>query len=112
MATFNAQDLDSHLGLLTDDFEYRLPRFGQQTKGIEAHRQTLQGFVAALPDRTITVRKVIVDGDDGAIVYSYEGTSAGILPDLLPPRGEKFVLEVGAVIEFRDGKLASQVDYC
>lgn len=65
--TFNAQDVDRHLSLLTDDFDYRLPRFGQQNMGIEARRQTIEGFIAALPDRTIAIR---------------------------------------------DGKVASQVDYC
>lgn len=110
--TFNAQDVDRHLGLLTDDFDYRLPRFGQQNKGIEAHRQTVEGFIAALPNRTIAVQKLIVDGDSAALVYTYEGTSAGILPELLPPEGEQFTLEVCAVFAIRDGKLAAQVDYC
>jgi steroid delta-isomerase-like uncharacterized protein len=110
--TFNAQDVDRHLSLLTDDFAYQLPRFNQRTKGIEAHRQTVEGFIAALPDRTVTVQKVIEQGDDAAVVYTYEGTSAGILPNLLPPKGETFTLEVCAVFQFRAGKIAAHVDYC
>ncbi|NYE69080.1 ketosteroid isomerase-like protein [Microlunatus parietis] len=55
---------------------------------------------------------MIIDGDAAALVYTYRGTSAGILPDLLPARGEEFLLEVCGVLRFRDGKLASQVDYC
>lgn len=112
VTTFNAQDVAGHLGLLTEDFAYRLPRFGQQTEGLDAHRQTVEGFIAALPDRTITPRTLIIDGDDAALVYTYRGTSAGLLPDLLPAEGEEFLLEVCAVLRFRDGKLAGQVDYC
>lgn len=112
VATFNAQDVAGHLGLLTDDFAYRLPRFDRQTEGLDAHRETVEGFIAALPDRTITPSTLIIDGDDAALVYTYRGTSAGILPDLLPAEGEEFLLEVCAVLRFRDGKLASQVDYC
>lgn len=62
MDSFNAQDVQRHLALLTDDFGYRLPRFARTGLGLADHRETLEGFIAAVPDRTIAVLRTIVAG--------------------------------------------------
>jgi len=109
--SFNSRDLERHLALLTEDFSYRLPRFAVTGQGLDEHRKTLDGFIAAVPDRTITLIRTIVADDEAAVIYRYAGTSAGLIPDL-PPAGEWFLLEVCAILRFRDNQISDQIDYC
>jgi steroid delta-isomerase-like uncharacterized protein len=108
--SFNAKDVERFLSLHTDDFDYRLPRFGHAARGLAAHRETVAGFIAAVPDRAITVRQTLFQGDAAVVIYAYEGMSSGVMPGL-PPAGERVSLEICAVMRFRAGKLAEQVDY-
>ena len=108
--SFNAKDVERFLSLHSDDFDYRLPRFGHAARGVAAHRETVAGFIAAVPDRAITVRQTLFQGDYAVVIYAYEGTSSGVMTGL-PPAGERVSLEVCAVMRFRAGKLAEQVDY-
>lgn len=107
---FNAQDLDAFLALHTRDCEYHCASLGLRDQGHEGHRATLQAFLKAAPDRTLTIRRSIAQGDAVAVEYLYEGTSAGILAGF-PPQGEKISMELCAVLTFRAGKIARHVDY-
>lgn len=112
---FNRGDLDSALGIATDDVVVVLIPFGQTFQGKAGFRDFMGGFKRAFPDLKVTVTNQVATESHVVNECSWTGTHSG---PLMSPAGEipptnKAV--AGAVFcevwEIRDGKLARLRNY-
>lgn len=109
-SAYNDQDLDRFGALFTDDVTYTLKAFGLAFTGRDAWVGHVREYASAVPDRKLTVRRTIADGDAIAVEYDFAGTSAGILPNL-PPTGEPVTATFCTILHLRGGQAAAQTDY-
>ncbi|QDQ15199.1 ester cyclase [Streptomyces spectabilis] len=109
-SAYNDQDFDRFGALFTDDVAYTLKAFGLAFTGRDAWVNHVREYAAAVPDRKLTLRRTVADGDTIAVEYDFAGTSAGILPNL-PPKGEPVTVSFCTILRLRGEQAASQVDY-
>ncbi|MEV5238335.1 nuclear transport factor 2 family protein [Streptomyces cinnamoneus] len=107
---YNAQDFGRLGALYADDVNYTCAPFQLAFTGRDAFVGHVKEYAGAVPDRKLTVRQVIADGDTVAVEYSFTGTSSGVHPGL-PPEGEPVRAGFCSVLRLREGQIASQADY-
>jgi steroid delta-isomerase-like uncharacterized protein len=79
--------------------EYALP--GARLEGREAIAEHTAGYIHAVPDCSLEIRKVIEGPDDQVTVeWTYHGTHTGDLPGL-PAQGERVALQGVSVCKMR-----------
>jgi C-1 hydroxylase len=75
-----------------------------------AHQTSLREFGGAFPDLKGSIDVLVVNGDMGAAVTSWEGTQTGPLPtgpsSVIPPSGRKVSWTVNYVFRMRGGRIA------
>ncbi|WKU48701.1 nuclear transport factor 2 family protein [Streptomyces sp. VNUA116] len=109
-STYNDQDFDRFATLYTDDVPYTCAAFGLAFTGRDAFVAHIKEYAGAVPDRKMTIQRVIADGNAIAIEFDFAGTSSGMHP-ALPPKGEPVRTTFCTVLTLQDGKIASQADY-
>ncbi|MER7468957.1 nuclear transport factor 2 family protein [Streptomyces sp. NPDC097981] len=109
-AAYNDQDFDRSGALYTPDVPYACAAFGLAFTGRDAFVAHVKEYAAAVPDRRMTVRRIIPNGEAVAAEFDFAGTSSGVQP-ALPPKGEPVRTGFCTVLELHDGQITSQTDY-
>ncbi len=108
---FNAQDMDTFLGLLTDDVIHDIN---------QGERETGKAAFSAFMDRmNRNYREQIVDlvimtdasGNRAAAEFTVLGTYLSTDEGLPEAKGQTYKLPAGAFFEVRDGKVARVTNY-
>ncbi|MGV4930019.1 ester cyclase [Streptomyces sp. BHT-5-2] len=107
---YNDQDFDRFGALYTDDVAYTVGAYQIAFNGRDAFVGHIQEYAAAVPDRKLSIKRIIADGDVIALETDFAGTSSGAVP-ALPPAGERVTASFCTVLQLREGKIASQDDY-
>ncbi|WP_438297617.1 ester cyclase [Streptomyces sp. HUAS TT7] len=107
---YNAQDFARFGALFTDDVAYTVSAYGFAFTGRDTFVSHIREYAAAVPDRTLTPKRIIADGDLIAVETDFAGTSAGTVP-ALPPAGQPVTAAFCTILRLRDGKIATQDDY-
>ncbi len=110
-AAFNAQDMDTFLGLLTEDVVHDINQ-GSREIGREA-------FAAFMDKMNRSYREQIVDlvvftepsGTRAAAEFTVLGTYLATDEGLPEAKGQTYRLPAGAFFEIRDGKVARVTNY-
>ncbi|MFD0378314.1 nuclear transport factor 2 family protein [Streptomyces sp. NPDC127112] len=82
--SYNEQDFDRFGALFTDDVAYTCGAFGLAFTGRDAFVGHIREYAGAVPDRKLTLKRVIAEGDAVAIETDFAGTSSGTHPALPP----------------------------
>jgi steroid delta-isomerase-like uncharacterized protein len=107
---YNDQDFDRFGALFTADVAYACGAFQLAFSGRDAWIHHVQEYAGAVPDRRLTLKQVIADGDTIAIEYGFGGTSSGAHP-ALPPAGQPVTVGFCTVLQLRGDQIAAQTDY-
>jgi steroid delta-isomerase-like uncharacterized protein len=101
-AGWNARDGKAVAAAFTPDgarHEYALP--GTRLEGREAIAQHTAGYIHAVPDCRLEIRKVVEGtGDQVTVEWTFHGTHTGDLPGL-PAQGEQVALHGVSVCKMR-----------
>lgn len=110
-AAFNAGDMDTFLGLLTDDVVHDINQ-GERQVGREAFREFMNRMNRNYKEQLVDM--VIMSSEDGSraaaefvVLGAYLVTDEG-LPEA---NGQKYRLPAGAFFDIRDGKVARITNY-
>lgn len=110
-AAFNADDMDTFLGLLTDDVIHDINQ-GEREVGKEAFHAFMGRMNRNYKEQLVDM--VIMTNDDGThaaaefvVLGEYLATDEG----LPPAKGQKYRLPAGAFFDIRDGKVARITNY-
>ncbi|BBL76310.1 ketosteroid isomerase-related protein [Methylomagnum ishizawai] len=110
-AAFNAGDMDTFLGLLTDDVVHDINQ-GERQVGREAFREFMNRMNRNYKEQLVDM--VIMSSEDGSraaaefvVLGEYLVTDEG-LPEA---NGQKYRLPAGAFFDIRDGKVARITNY-
>ena len=91
--------------LCVPDFVYH--NASQTMQGLEAFKQLLSMYLAAIPDVHFTLEDVIAEGDRAVTRQIYRGTHQGNLMGM-PPTGKQLTLTGIAISRIADGKVVEQ----
>jgi steroid delta-isomerase-like uncharacterized protein len=110
-AAFNAQDMTTFLGLLTDDVVHDINQGGREV-GKQAFSRFMQRMNRKYREEVVDL--VVMTNEDGSraaaefvILGAYLETDEG----LPPATGQKYRLAVGAFFDLRGGKVARVTNY-
>ncbi|SMF96616.1 conserved hypothetical protein, steroid delta-isomerase-related/conserved hypothetical protein [Methylomagnum ishizawai] len=110
-AAFNAGDMDTFLGLLTDDVVHDINQ-GERQVGRAAFREFMNRMNRNYKEQLVDM--VIMSSEDGSraaaefvVLGEYLVTDEG-LPEA---NGQKYRLPAGAFFDIRDGKVARITNY-
>jgi steroid delta-isomerase-like uncharacterized protein len=94
------------------DFVYHLPP-QPDIVGLEAYKDFIKENHGAYPDLKLTIKKIIVEGNSGAMWWTYEGTQTGGSPTLgIPATGKHVVFSGIALFRVNDeGKTVETWNY-
>jgi steroid delta-isomerase-like uncharacterized protein len=87
---------------------------GDVFEGREGSLQYNQGWYNGFPDGKITIDNMIASGDCVVVEFTGNGTHTGPLVTSMgeiPATGRSLTLKLCDVLEFKDGKVASQRSY-
>ncbi len=87
---------------------------GETFVGQEGSRRFNTMWADAFPDGKITVDRVIASGDHVVVEFTGRGTHTGTLVTSMgdiPATGRAMTLQLCDVLEFKDGKVATQRNY-
>lgn len=107
---YNHQDFDRFGAVFTDDVVYTCGAFQLAFTGRDAFVSHIQEYAGAVPDRTLTLKRVIAEGDAIAIETDFAGTSSGAHP-ALPPAGQPVTASFCTILQLHGSRIASQTDY-
>ena len=109
-AAFNAGDMETFLGLLTEDVAHDASQGGREIGRAafstfmdqmnRCYREQITDLVVmATPDGTRAAAEFVVHG-------TYLETDPGVPAGTAPARGQSYTLPAGAFFDLRDGKVA------
>lgn len=110
-ATFNAQDREAMLELLTEDVSH-----GINQGAVEAGREAFRAFLQRMDSCYAEVVEELQvfasdDGSRGAAEFYISGKYLNTDEGLPPATGQTYRLRVGAFFDLRDGKVARVTNY-
>lgn len=109
---FNAGEVERALGFFTADRRYVMAGQGIRAVSRVEHGQVFAAYLAAVPDRTITVSALSQDGLGRAVLeYDWAGTVARRLSPALPEPGRPVLLQGCDIIHLRDGLICYERTY-
>jgi len=80
--------------------------------GLEAYKQFIESNRTSYPDLELTIQEIIVEGNTGAMLWTYSGTQEGGSPVLgIPPTGKHVIFKGCAFFHFVDGKTVETWNY-
>ncbi|MCH8563141.1 ester cyclase [Nesterenkonia sp. YGD6] len=100
--------VDSIGELVLDDVVAHEP--DGDVRGAEDFKQYLTTYLAAFPDRSVTIEDVVAEGDKVVSRYTVRGTHKGVTDEYGPPTGREVVIQGITLYHFKDGKLAELWD--
>ena len=109
-AAWSLHQLERIDAIFTEDAAYEDVAAGQIYCGKEDIKQLLRGAYAWAPDFRVTMKSLLVANDSAASEWVSEGIQTGPIGDL-PASGNSFCLRGVSIVTFRDGKIASIIDY-
>lgn len=107
---FNTKDVDRYAANATADCETLDVPNGRTFSGPDGYRQFVQSYLTAFPDGQVQATRIFTTDDQGLLEYIGRGTNTGPFPyssGQIPPTGRRVEFRVCAVLQFRDGKVAS-----
>ena len=104
VAVMNTHDLDGCVEFYSPDAELQDPRFPEPVVGSEFVREGFGYWYSAFPDVRITVEKMIVEGKDVAVEWTFEATHQGEYMGI-PPSGKSFKVLTAAHFQVEGGKV-------
>ncbi|MGA5128355.1 ester cyclase [Streptomyces olivoreticuli] len=110
VSAYNDQDFSRFGAMYTDDVAYTVGAYRIAFHGRDAFVGHIREYAGAVPDRKLTVKRVIADGELIALETDFAGTSSGAVP-ALPPAGEPVAASFCTVLRLREGRIAAQDDY-
>jgi steroid delta-isomerase-like uncharacterized protein len=96
--------------IFTDDGIYEDVAGDQVHRGKEAIKEFLRATYGWAPDFRLTMKSLVVGDDSAATEWESEGIQTGPIGDI-PASGNSFRLRGASILKFRDGKIASVIDY-
>lgn len=111
---WSARDYDRLAQAVAPDGKTILMPTGEIFEGPDGARESSKVWAEAFPDGTITVERVVAQGDIVAVEYTGRGTHTGVFRTpmgTIPPTGRSVTLQMCDFLEFRDGKLVAQREY-
>jgi len=111
---WNARDYDRLTQAVASDGKTILMPTGEIFEGPEGARESSRVWAEAFPDGSITVERVVAQGDHVAVEYIGRGTHTGVFRTpmgTIPPTGRSVTLQMCDFLEFRDGKMVAQREY-
>lgn len=109
---WNNKNLEVLDKIYAPDFVYHIPPYPDLV-GLDAYKAYIEGNHAAYPDLKLTIRDIIVEGNAGAMTWTYEGTQTGDSPTLgIPATGKHVVFSGCAFFRVNDeGKTTETWNY-
>lgn len=108
---FNAQNWEGMLALLSDDIRHEVNQ-GEPRIGVELYRAFLQHmdecYEEQLSDMVFFTEP---GGHRVACEFTVNGTYKKTDGDLVPAKGQRYVLPAGAFLEVKDGKINRVTTY-
>ncbi len=99
---WNNKNLDVLDDLYAPGFVYHIPP-NPDIVGLDAYKEYITGNHIGYPDLKLTIQDIIVEGNLGAMMWTYEGTQTGDSPTLGVSATGKHVVFAGcAVFRFND----------
>jgi steroid delta-isomerase-like uncharacterized protein len=94
-----------------DDMIYHIPPF-PDVVGLEAYKKFILDNRSSYPDIKLTVEEIIVEGNSGSMLWTYEGTQTAGSPVLgIHPTGKHVVFKGCAFFHLREGKSVETWNY-
>ena len=109
-AAWSLHQLEKIDAIFTEDAAYDDVASGQAYRGTEEIKELLRTAYSWAPDFRITMKSLIIEDDVAATEWLSEGVQTGPIGDL-PASGNSFRLPGVSILTFRDGKIASVIDY-
>ncbi len=107
---FNQGNVDVLDEVLSADAVSHDPAEPEDVRGIDAHKQRVLGYRAAMSDMQVTVDDIFAEGDKVAMRWSVTGTNDGELQGM-PPTGKRVAFTGLSIDRFdADGKLVETWD--
>jgi steroid delta-isomerase-like uncharacterized protein len=106
IAAWNSHKPDTMLALFNDDIVYEDVAFGQVSHGKAEVRKFAATEFEAVPDLELKLLRAQVQGGHGTIEWTFSGTDKGVFKT-----GKKFSVRGVSVIDLRDGKISSNLDF-
>jgi steroid delta-isomerase-like uncharacterized protein len=107
LATFQAQDLDAAVELLTEDFIANIPGVPTPLRGREIWRMGARSMLDGFPDLTIDIEDIFGAGDRVAVRLRFHGTHDGPFQGVQPTHREVSFTSV-EIYRFAGGKVAEE----
>jgi steroid delta-isomerase-like uncharacterized protein len=104
VAVMNTHDLEGCVAFYSDDAELQDPRFPNPVVGKEYVREGFGYWYSAFPDVAITVERMIVEGVDVAVEWTFEATHQGEYMGI-PPSGKRFKVLTAAHFQVEGGRV-------
>ena len=112
---FNTREFRATIPYLADNLEWTEVPNGRVFRGPEGAMEEYEAWAVAFPDGTVEVKNLVAQGDNVVVEMVVTGTNTGPMlgPDgeMLPPTGQKTVLGLCDVMDFKDGKVVGGRSY-
>lgn len=95
--------------IFTADFVCHLPG-GAEVRGPEGYKERIAATLAAFPDFRKREEMLVVDGDEGAVLYRWSGTHEGEFMGI-PATGKRVETTSAALLRFEGDRLAEMWAY-
>lgn len=108
---WNKGNLDILDNLYDANMVYHAPPF-PDIVGLEAYKQFIKDNRTSYPDLVFTIQELIVEGNTGAMLWTYTGTQEGGSPVLgIPPTGKHVIFKGCTFFHNVDGKTVEVWSY-
>jgi len=108
---YNKGDLDVVDDCCAAGFVYHVPPY-PDVEGTEAYKKYISDLRAAYSNLQLTIDEMIIEGDIGAMKWTFRGTHTGQSPTLgIPPTGKQVTFSGCSITRFVDGKFAETWNY-
>jgi steroid delta-isomerase-like uncharacterized protein len=111
---WNERNFDELAEAMAPDATITIVGSGDTFEGIEGSRAYNTMWADGFPDGMVTVDRVIAAGDYVVVEFTGRGTHTGTLVTSMgeiPATGRSMTLQLCDVMEFKDGKVQSQMTY-
>ncbi|MGZ8736283.1 MAG: ester cyclase [Nocardioides sp.] len=111
---WNERKFDELADAMASDGKIVVVGTGDVFEGPEGSRQYNKSWYDGFPDGKITIDNVLASGDCVVVEFTGHGTHTGTLATSMgqiPATGRSLTLKLCDVIEFKDGKVATQRTY-
>jgi steroid delta-isomerase-like uncharacterized protein len=109
-AVWNGKDLDAADEIFTADHVYHDVLLPDLPKGPEGVKQRRSVYLAAMPDATVTLHRILTDGQHVAADWTYAGTNTGEILGM-PPTGKSATIGGSHFFRFEGEQIAETWTY-